>query len=502
MEKYSGSTDAGPFRLDADFAAETFREALDRAGYTASGIKALKREMKSNEGVDFALLDRRTKASGTPFHTFGRLFFLGNEVSSAALGEAIDSGSIEQLLAAGLIVRAGDNFTAPARIERHGELLVASDFVHSARHRPLASDHILGVGPGAISLSALTPRSSVESVLDVGTGGGIQALLAAAHAERVVATDICPRALNFAAMNARINGLENIEFRLGSFFEPAGDEQFERIVVNPPFVISPASRFIYRDGGLGGDAVSEHVTRQAAAHLEEGGFAVILLNWHHATDGDWAERPKTWTQGSGCDVRWMRFDDEDALTYAASWLRQEEKRDVEASGRLLDEWMEYYAGVGITRIALGAVVMRKRAVTQNWVRCDDIAMDISLTACGDQIERVFDAEDLLQGLAQERELLDRKFKLHPAHRLEQRLQVREGAWSIESNMLHITSGMDFCAQADMQTMRFLAELDGSRTVREAAAPIAESLDRQVEDIVPVCLDITKRMLRIGLLTAV
>ena len=489
----------GPFHLDAKFDAAAFGDALNRAGYTVAGIKSLKRDLKSNEGVDVALLDRRTSANGTPFHTFGRLFFVGREVSEAALRAAVAPVSIESLVAVGLLQNEGGNFRSVARIERHGELFVCSDFVSFTRDIPLASDHVLGVGPGAISLAALSPQSTVDSVLDVGTGGGIQALLAAGHAERVVATDICVRALNFGEMNARLNGITNIEFRAGSFFEPARGERFDRIVSNPPFVISPASSFVYRDGGLGSDGVSEHVVRTAADHLEENGCAVILVNWHHATADDWAQRPTSWTRGNGCDVRWMRFDDEDPLSYAASWLRQEERRDATTAGRLLDEWVKHYEELGIKRIALGAVVMRKRTGGRNWERCEDIPMDISMNACGEQMERIFDGEDLLQSLADERDLLECRFKLHPAHRLEQRMAVRDGAWALESNKLHLTNGMDFCAQVDMATMQFLGELDGNRTVREAATPVAEAMGRTVEDVVPVCLGITKRMLRIGLL---
>ena len=49
----------------------------------------------------------------------------------------------------------------------------------------------------------------------MGTGAGIHALLAAAHAKCVVATDTNARALNFAAMNARLNGIENVSFKQG-----------------------------------------------------------------------------------------------------------------------------------------------------------------------------------------------------------------------------------------------------------------------------------------------
>lgn len=492
------TNDTGSFRLDAEIDFAAFREVLQRAGYSAAALKELTRGIKSADSLGAATLDRRT-AAPTAFHTFARLFFLGLPVVEADFAAANAPLSIEPLCACGIVRAEGGWVQANARIERHGELFVCSDFVGFTHDAPIASDHVLGVGPTAISLAALTPRGSVESVLDLGTGGGIQALLAAQHAERVVATDICPRALNFAALNAQLNGLQNIELRSGSFFDPVRGERFERIVSNPPFVISPASRFIYRDGGLSGDAVSEHVTRGAAAHLEEGGYAVILLNWHHATDDDWSERPVSWTRDNGCDVRWMRFQEEDLLGYAAHWLRQEEKRDTLSAGRLLDEWVSYYKSQGIARISLGAVVMRKRTGDRNWLRCEDIPIDISLNQCGDQIERIFAGEDLLQEISDDRDLLERRFKLHPAHRVEQQLAARDGAWAIEGNKLHLTSGMDFSAQIDMPTMRFLAELDGTRTVKEAAAPIAEALDQRLEDVVPTCLDITKRMLRIGLL---
>ncbi|NRD08293.1 hypothetical protein HRF29_04940 [Rathayibacter agropyri] len=36
-----------------------------------------------------------------------------------------------------------------------------------------------------------------------------------------------------------MNGIENIEFRLGSLYEPVAGERFDQIVTNPPFVITP-----------------------------------------------------------------------------------------------------------------------------------------------------------------------------------------------------------------------------------------------------------------------
>lgn len=483
--------------MEAELDAEGLREAFARAGFTSASLKALTRDVKSNSPVDRALLERRTSSAPSAFHTLARLFFLDAPVTPEALAEAVAPARARQLFDAGFAREGADGVRGQVRIEEHRGLLVCSDFVEESGG--VAPDHVLGVAPSAVSLAAMTLPRSVDSVLDLGTGGGIQALLASRYAERVVATDICPRALNFAAMNARLNGIENIEFRTGSFLEPVAGETFEQILANPPYVISPLARFIHRDGGLGGDGVSELLARGVPEHLEEGGFAVVLLNWGHDTEDDWAERPGTWTKGSGCDVRWIRFADHDALTYAATWLRQEAQGDAAAAAGQLDDWMKYYESAGIGRISYGAVMMRKRSGVRNWARFEDIPIDITLNPCGGQIERLFDAEDLLRDLPDEAHLLDQRLRVHPDHYVEQRLAARGEGWELDAIKLHVTSGMDFCANIDPPTMQFLAGLDGTRTVREACAPVAEQLGRTVEEVTPICLAMTKRLLRTGLL---
>src|SRR5205085_7429757 len=118
------------------------------------------------------------------------------------------------------------------------------------------SDWVAGIHPPSVTLAKLTVRRRVARALDVGTGNGIQALLASRHARDVVATDLNARALGMADLNARLNGIGNIEFRRGSFFEPVAGERYDLITVNPPYVISPEARYAYRDSGLLGDTVS------------------------------------------------------------------------------------------------------------------------------------------------------------------------------------------------------------------------------------------------------
>ena len=74
-------------------------------------------------------------------------------------------------------------------------------------------------------------------VLDLGTGSGIGAVAAARKARSVLATDINPRAVRCARINALLNQVEErIEARQGDLFEPlAPDEHFEVVLFNPPY---------------------------------------------------------------------------------------------------------------------------------------------------------------------------------------------------------------------------------------------------------------------------
>lgn len=112
------------------------------------------------------------------------------------------------------------------------------------------ADLVLGVGGASTTLAGITVRTPVASALDLGTGSGIQALHASRHATRVTATDLNPRALHFTRLTLALSGAPEPDVRQGSLFEPVGDERFDLIVSNPPFVISPGGRFTYRDGGM------------------------------------------------------------------------------------------------------------------------------------------------------------------------------------------------------------------------------------------------------------
>ncbi|MDH5447481.1 MAG: class I SAM-dependent methyltransferase [Candidatus Bathyarchaeota archaeon] len=80
--------------------------------------------------------------------------------------------------------------------------------------------------------------SGGEKVLDMGTGCGILAVLAAEKASEVVAVDINPHAVVCAKKNAELNGVgAKVETRLGNLFDAVeADEKFDLVLFNAPYL--------------------------------------------------------------------------------------------------------------------------------------------------------------------------------------------------------------------------------------------------------------------------
>jgi release factor glutamine methyltransferase len=114
-------------------------------------------------------------------------------------------------------------------------------------------------------------------VLDMGTGSGVCAVIAARRARRVVAVDINPEAVRCAGINALLNHLEHkIDVRHGDLFEPVHAERFDMILFNPPFLLGTPRDD--RDRAWRSTDVAERFASGLGAHLKPGGCALVLLS--------------------------------------------------------------------------------------------------------------------------------------------------------------------------------------------------------------------------------
>lgn len=271
------------------------------------------------------------------------------------------------------LLRATIDLAPYAATDDAGEIIwwIASDRSELVTGAPLGSEHVLGVGGASLTLARITPRTRVGRVLDVGCGGGIQALHASRHADHVVATDLSERALAFAAFNAALNGIE-IELRQGTLLEPARGERFDLIVSNPPFVITPRDwdeqgTWTYRDGGRAGDAFLEELLLQLPQHLLPGGRVVMLGNWEisaaDVAEGSWDAHPRRWLEpavATGVDCWVIQRESEDPAQYAETWARDGGLTDRDPRWpELLGAWLEDFAGRDVARIGFGYLLLRR-----------------------------------------------------------------------------------------------------------------------------------------------
>ena len=290
---------------------------------------------------------------------------------------------------------------------RRDDVLIASDWGELAGAIP-GPDHVMPVGGATRTLAALAAYGADERVLDVGTGCGYHAILAALCGARVTATDVSARALGYARFNAALAGAE-IDFRRGSLLEPvrgprsdpadaldsldslsAARERYDVVVSNPPFVITPeAARAdgvrTYRDGGRKGDSLLAELVGELGDVLAPGGRAWMLGNWEiKASDAvpdqslgsasdllsdaaqdrpfdavpDWARGPAAWIPDD-LDAWVIQREVLAPPDYAEMWLRDggQTPRD-RGYEKAYAAWLEDFARRGVVGVGMGYISVR------------------------------------------------------------------------------------------------------------------------------------------------
>ena len=347
---------------DAGFTAEALRQA-----WGPPADEAIARGLRGP--AQRALGDRVD-----PLAVLARLLMLGMPQPADRTASALPQTGVDGLARLGLAAVEGDEVRPLALVRPQsfvdatgaGEWWIASDLDEAALGGALPEDHVLGVGGASLTLAALQLPTPAGRGLDVGAGCGIQALRARRSVDHVVATDISARALGFTGLNALLNGIEGIETRLGSLFDPVAGEMFDRIVSNPPFVITPRSADVpayeYRDGGLIGDDLVAAFVRGVGTHLAPGGVAQLLGNWESRPDANGLERVRAWVAESAVPLDAWVVEREriDPLAYAELWVRDGGTLPGSpAFSRLVDAWLDDFATREVSEVGFGYVLLRR-----------------------------------------------------------------------------------------------------------------------------------------------
>lgn len=387
--------------------ATELAHALSSAGFTADGIAG-------HLGPEYTEALHRGEPAAVALGASGdsgldhliRIFVLHEHVPATLLSDVLGARLAAKLLDSGV-----------AETDEHGTVFVAYDIrphVIVGRNRLVFSDvdaslvdhvpgpdHVLGVGSASLSLLHSTPTSPVGSVLDLGTGSGVQLLGQLDSAERIVATDVHERALDLARATVTAAGAtQRVDLRGGSWFEPVAGECFDRIVANPPFVVGlPEVGHVYRDSGLNLDGASELVVSQVTEHLNPGGTAHLLAAWVHQGEESWQQRVASWLPDTGVAAWIIQRDVADPALYVSTWLTDESVDVRSAEGRARSrEWLQHFHDNEVTGIGFGFVAIQRIGDDEP---SDILAEDMSqpvVDPLGPEVEEYFARVEWLRGL--------------------------------------------------------------------------------------------------------
>jgi methylase of polypeptide subunit release factors len=468
--------------------AEQLRAFFTEAGYTED---SLPNQIGANELPSSRLrnLPRLLDVTREPsrINALVRWFWLGLTQEFESVREFVPEREAQLLISAGLLSPQGSQLIPEAMLVPAEKFLIASD--HTAKIESGYPELVLWPNPTSRLLSRFTIRRHSEATLDIGTGNGILAFGAARHSDRILATDLNVRALEFARFNARLNGIENVEFASGDGFQPAEGKKFDLIFSNPPFFISPKDRYLFCDNRMELDGLCRLFVKQAPAHLNEGGYFQMLCEWAQLRGETWQERLAEWLTGTGCDAWVVQGTKQDPPQYA-----QDRIRDLPPSaGRdseLFNDYMTYYRSRNVEAIYGGIITMRLRP-GKNWILMEE-SSQTPKEPFGDYVESLFAARDLLYGSRDA--LLAAKLRLAPHVRLEHVLERADSRWRAKSLALHMGRGLPYSVNVQPLVAEFLGRCDGSRPLSQLVDDFVSEVDAPADRVRQECLDVVGRLL--------
>ncbi|MEJ3743540.1 methyltransferase [Actinomycetes bacterium KLBMP 9797] len=477
--------------------ARRLREALQTAGYTSAGIAARLGPVATAAAArnDFRAALRSTM-DGDRLDTLIRLFVCAQTEPVAAVTEALAPLPLAAARAAGLVVPSGEGLRQGLDLEPYAdEWWVLADLPASAHPgRPVAPDHVLGVGGASATLAGATTRRPVGAALDLGTGCGVQALHLSRHAATVTATDVSERALRFAAANAALNDLA-WELLAGDLVAPVAGRRFDLVVSNPPFVVGPGeSTYAYRDSGRVGDGVSAELAAAAPDLLTEGGVLQYLANWAHVTGEDWADRVAGWFAGTGLDAWVVQREVADPLSYVDLWLSD--------AGEPADPlrkaaWLDWFDAHKVEAVGFGLVTLRRGGAADPVVRIEDLRQQVE-GLLGGHVAAWFDRQDWLRGRDAEA-LLAARYRAADGLRLRQEATLGPEGWAVDRQVLAMPHGLRWTEETDPLVLALVGGCDGQVPMRDQIAVLAVAHEVAEAELADAAVPILAHLVERGIL---
>jgi SAM-dependent methyltransferase len=299
-----------PPRPPGGEAARVLRERLAGLGFDENGCgqrlgltgprKIVQRAQAFRMVGPRAQFQPQTGPDASPLDLLIALFLFGVPVARAAIASGLGADALAVLLESGLVADAGGQLEAAVMLFPCRGLYLATDRLDADR----AQNPVMPLFPESYDLGRVAVRRPIERSLDLCTGSGIHALLAARHAREAVGVDISPRALAFSRFNAGLNAIDNVAWLEGDVYAPLpAGQRYGLITANPPYnpELDSAAGDDYHSGGESGEEILERIVAGVPQWLEDAGYAQVITLLIHRESDALAPRIQRWL-GGGFDV--------------------------------------------------------------------------------------------------------------------------------------------------------------------------------------------------------
>ncbi|GAB3439007.1 class I SAM-dependent methyltransferase [Streptomonospora sediminis] len=476
--------------------ADRLRKTLIDADYTVSGVRDRLGDMASRALARERLTPALRATGGEErLGVLLRLWWLQEPVAADAVRAVLP---VDDLGDAGLVtvdegrVRARVHLAPWEMDEGRPGFVVSDPTVRPGQGSP-RPDHVVGAGGASASLSRLLVDGPFERALDLGTGCGVQGLHLASRAADVVATDVNPRALHLAGITWALSDVPHVRPRTGSLYDPVEGERFDLIACNPPFVVTPETRYTYRESGYAADAVCAELVRRAPQYLTDGGWCQILANWLHVEGEDWRDRVGEWMANTGCSGWVVQREVQDPAEYVELWLRDSCEEGGPEYTRRYDAWLDYFEREAVQGIGFGWISLRNDVAQDAAVRLEEFRHEIEQPV-GRYLPEVVNGAMTANRLT-DAALLSAHVALAPEV-VEERIAV-PGAPDPERILLRQRNGLRRVAQVGTVEAALASVCDGTMPVGPLLDAIAELTDRDSAEVRAEAPDVLRSLIAEG-----
>ena len=268
---------------------EALRRICDKTDYvfTVKAFRGLGAFL--DPWYDFASMARCIDHADHPCPAALRLLQMGVGAEETALTGALGQADVDCMVEAGIWRREGGRIeTNNLVVTSYQGVLLLTEI--NPWYDTCTNRHTdVYIGSDSLRLAENIQFRRGATVLDLCSGTGIQGILAARSAKRVVSVELNKKATPVTRFNIRLNGLDDrIELREGDLYSVLRDgETFDCIYANPPFIpmIDGVAYPICGAGGEDGLYVLNRIFDGLPARLNPGGEAVFFCECLGDRDG-------------------------------------------------------------------------------------------------------------------------------------------------------------------------------------------------------------------------